>query len=44
VEDRSTAAVITGSKTKATSFTERWKLALNGSDTNPWKIVSAQSG
>jgi predicted lipid-binding transport protein (Tim44 family) len=38
VEDRDTAAVVSGSQSRATSFTERWTLALDGSDEQPWRI------
>jgi predicted lipid-binding transport protein (Tim44 family) len=39
VEDRDTAAVLSGSKDSATTFTERWTLALDGPDDAPWRIV-----
>ncbi len=38
IEDRDTAAVISGSRASAVAFTERWTLALNGPDTSPWQI------
>ena len=38
-EDRDTTTVVEGSKDSATTFTERWTLALDGSDTAPWRIV-----
>jgi len=41
VEDRDTAAVLSGSKDGATTFTERWTLALDGPDDAPWRIVNA---
>jgi predicted lipid-binding transport protein (Tim44 family) len=41
VEDRDTAAVMSGSKDRATTFTERWTLALDGPDTAPWRLVDA---
>jgi predicted lipid-binding transport protein (Tim44 family) len=40
VEDRDTAAVLSGSKDSATTFTESWTLALNGPDEAPWRLVS----
>jgi predicted lipid-binding transport protein (Tim44 family) len=40
VEDRDTAAVLAGSKTRATSFTERWTLSLTKDDQQPWRITS----
>ena len=39
VEDRDTAAVVSGSKDRATAFTERWTLALDGPDDAPWRLV-----
>jgi predicted lipid-binding transport protein (Tim44 family) len=41
VEDRDTAAVVSGSKDRATTFTERWTLALAGPDDAPWRLVAA---
>ena len=41
VEDRDTAAVLSGSKDAATTFTETWTLALDGPDDAPWRLVSA---
>jgi predicted lipid-binding transport protein (Tim44 family) len=40
VEDRDTAAVVSGSKDAATTFGERWTLALDGPDDAPWRIVA----
>jgi predicted lipid-binding transport protein (Tim44 family) len=40
VEDRDTAAVVSGSQSRATSFMERWTLALDGSDEQPWRIAA----
>jgi len=40
VEDRDTTAVVSGSKSRETSFIERWTLALNGDDAQPWRIVA----
>jgi predicted lipid-binding transport protein (Tim44 family) len=39
VEDRDTAAVLSGSKDGAATFTERWTLALHGPAGAPWRIV-----
>jgi predicted lipid-binding transport protein (Tim44 family) len=39
VEDRDTAAVVSGSKDGAATFTERWTLALDGPAEAPWRIV-----
>jgi predicted lipid-binding transport protein (Tim44 family) len=41
VEDRDTAAVVSGSKDSATTFSERWTLALDGPAEAPWRIVKA---
>lgn len=41
IEERDTAAVIHGSRSRATSFTERWTLALNGDEAQPWRIAGA---
>jgi predicted lipid-binding transport protein (Tim44 family) len=41
VEDRDTAAVLSGSKDSAATFTETWTLALEGPDEAPWRLVSA---
>jgi predicted lipid-binding transport protein (Tim44 family) len=40
LEDRDTAAVLGGSQNRAVNFTERWTLALDGSDAQPWRIAS----
>ena len=39
VEDRDTAAVVSGSKDRETSFSERWTLALSGDEHAPWRLV-----
>ncbi len=41
IEDRDTAAVLSGSRESATTFTEHWTLALAGPDTAPWHVVDA---
>lgn len=38
VENRDTAAVLAGSRTRKTSFTERWTLSLAGDEAQPWRI------
>jgi predicted lipid-binding transport protein (Tim44 family) len=43
VEDRDTAAVLSGSQSTVTRFTEQWTLALEGDDANPWRIVDAKA-
>jgi predicted lipid-binding transport protein (Tim44 family) len=40
LEDRDTAAVVAGSQSKAAKFTERWTLALDGPDEQPWRITA----
>ncbi|MFL5865151.1 MAG: TIM44-like domain-containing protein [Solirubrobacteraceae bacterium] len=40
VENRDTAAVLAGSRTRKTSFTERWTLSLTGDETQPWRITA----
>jgi predicted lipid-binding transport protein (Tim44 family) len=40
IEDRDTAAVLSGSRDSATTFTETWALALDGPDEAPWRLVS----
>jgi predicted lipid-binding transport protein (Tim44 family) len=41
VEDRDTTSVVSGSKERATTFTERWTLALDGPADAPWRIVTS---
>jgi predicted lipid-binding transport protein (Tim44 family) len=41
IEDRDTAALISGNRSKATSFTEHWTLALSGDGKQPWRIARA---
>lgn len=43
VEDRDTAAVLSGSKQHAVTSTERWTLALAGPDDRPWQVVDADA-
>ena len=38
-EDRDTAAVLSGSRERETTFTERWTMALDGTDDTPWRLV-----
>jgi predicted lipid-binding transport protein (Tim44 family) len=40
LEDRDTAAVVAGSRSRPTSFTERWTFALDGDATQPWRIAA----
>jgi predicted lipid-binding transport protein (Tim44 family) len=41
LEDRDTTAVISGNPQTATKFREHWRLALDGDDRHPWRIVGA---
>jgi predicted lipid-binding transport protein (Tim44 family) len=41
VEDHDTAAVLSGSKARVVTTTERWMLALAGPDDRPWQVVNA---
>jgi len=43
VEDRDTAAVLSGSKDRATTFSERWTLALDGEPATPWRLFEASA-
>ncbi len=38
LEERDTATVVTGSRTRPTSFTERWTLGLTDDAREPWRI------
>lgn len=40
MEDRDTTAVVAGSQSRATTFTERWTLALDGPQKQPWRIAA----
>src|SRR6185437_15445901 len=40
LEDRDTAAVVAGSQSRAVRFTERWTLALDGPDEQPWQLAA----
>lgn len=41
VEDRDTAAVLSGGKDRPQRFSERWLLALDGPPEAPWRLVDA---
>jgi predicted lipid-binding transport protein (Tim44 family) len=43
IEDRDTTAVIAGSKSRETTFTERWTMALDGDASQPWRITAIGS-
>ncbi len=40
LEDRDTAAVVAGNQARATRFTEKWTLALEGDAAQPWRIAT----
>jgi hypothetical protein len=40
VQDRDTAAVLSGSKDEEAVFTERWILSLDGPESRPWQIAA----
>jgi predicted lipid-binding transport protein (Tim44 family) len=39
IQNRDTTAIVSGSQTKVTSFTERWTLALTDRAAQPWRLV-----
>jgi predicted lipid-binding transport protein (Tim44 family) len=39
IQDRSTAAVVSGNSSRATQFSESWALALGDDERHPWRIV-----
>jgi predicted lipid-binding transport protein (Tim44 family) len=43
LENRDTAAVVAGSRTRKASFTERWTLSLTGDADQPWRITAASA-
>ena len=43
LENRDTAAVVAGSRTRTQSFTERWTLSLTGDERQPWRVTAAAS-
>jgi predicted lipid-binding transport protein (Tim44 family) len=40
LEDRDTTAVLAGSRSRATTFTERWTFALDGDERQPWLLAA----
>lgn len=44
LEDRDTAAVVSGSRSAEAGFTERWTLTLDGPDDRPWRISGVAAG
>jgi predicted lipid-binding transport protein (Tim44 family) len=39
IQNRDTAAVVSGGDSSQTTFTERWTMALSGPDEQPWRIA-----
>jgi predicted lipid-binding transport protein (Tim44 family) len=39
LQDRDSAAIVAGSASRETTFTERWTFALTGPDQQPWQII-----
>jgi predicted lipid-binding transport protein (Tim44 family) len=42
VQNRDTAAIVSGDPDRSKTFIERWTLALEGDDAHPWRIVRAR--
>ena len=40
IEDRDTTEIVSGSASSPTLFHEHWRLALDGDDAHPWRIVA----
>jgi predicted lipid-binding transport protein (Tim44 family) len=40
LENRDTTAVLAGSRTRVTSFTERWTMSVTGDERQPWQITA----
>ncbi|HSC03545.1 MAG TPA: Tim44-like domain-containing protein [Solirubrobacteraceae bacterium] len=40
IEDRDTTAILAGSQSRATTFTERWTFALDGDARQPWLLTA----
>jgi predicted lipid-binding transport protein (Tim44 family) len=40
LEDRDTTAIVAGSQSRSTKFTEHWTLALDGDAAQPWRITA----
>jgi predicted lipid-binding transport protein (Tim44 family) len=43
LENRDTAGVVAGSRTRTQSFTERWTLSLTDDERQPWRITAADA-
>jgi hypothetical protein len=44
VQQRDTAAIVSGSQTRVVNFTERWMMALTGDAAQPWRLVHVTPG
>lgn len=42
IEDRDTTAILQGSQSHPTNFSEHWTLSLDGDERQPWRIASVQ--
>jgi predicted lipid-binding transport protein (Tim44 family) len=40
IEDRDTAAILAGSQSRSSAFAEHWTLALDGDESQPWRIAA----
>ena len=43
IEDRDTTAILSGSQSRVTRFTERWTFALDGDARQPWLLAAVGS-
>jgi predicted lipid-binding transport protein (Tim44 family) len=43
IENRNTTAVVAGSRSKITGFTERWTLSLSDDVQQPWRITAVSA-
>jgi predicted lipid-binding transport protein (Tim44 family) len=43
IQDRDTAAVVSGSQSKLVNFSERWTLSLSGNNAQPWRVVRVET-
>ncbi len=43
LQDRDTTAIVSGSQTKVTKFTERWTMALSGDEAQPWRLTAVDT-
>jgi predicted lipid-binding transport protein (Tim44 family) len=43
IEDRDTAAVVAGNKSRPARFTEQWTFALGEDAAQPWRITSVRA-